>query len=753
MSLLTTLRKQVKFLLRDDFDIDLPAGAVNGTTCRTGQARMVTDTEGKLSVAGGKLVFSGGKTTPAYSDPAVSYPAVTRQTGLMLLERMTPNSIGISQPLVYADDPLWYWGQSYLFDTLLNICTWVVSQQQAGAYLVGNSYCLAIILRVDGALFLANFGNGWRLLHYRSGDTTATLYPKCSGNSQQFVVDTIRIPQRLWLPAPILSDGFSLPGVSDGKGHAEGVAGGLGSGGGGVEWQGPTWSVGSGLLKNTPGAGANLIVDGDMEAADCSAWPINATPVTVEKVATPVYGGSKALHIVADSVNEGVIRTLSLSGGWKKATVYARIADSATNAAKLLFQSPSGYYDPSTSSKTYGKLIATLRGASGNWKVTLCGYSAGADCYFDDASLVELNSADLFTISKIPLPTPDVIFDAQIHNLVPGTQAGIVLSADGNTDPQNCIPIYFDNGYLKLEKRLAGNYTTLQSQLTSFVPDAHLVVTKEGTQYTVYYNDVLIGSSLTITDSAIINNKYAGLFSTDEGNTFESAVAYARGSEGQYNLLDEFLRGDDDAGEVVITTTAATPVDLRLDLGGYNKPVLADWGDGTVETVSTGLLTHTYASQAARTIRLRQGSHWAGLTTWDMHRTDSGPQPGLAMPVDRIPRMIVNLGLYYCSSVTGKFTDLPPNLNVLILTRSGVRYALGYLSGIGKVKPTSLALYGIAMDQVAVDSALHELVAAQSANPTWTACGLTLAGNAAPSAAGVADADTLRSKGWTVTTA
>jgi hypothetical protein len=59
MSLLTTLRKQVKFLLRDDFDIDLPAGAVNGTTCRTGQARMVTDTEGKLSVADGLMRWKG----------------------------------------------------------------------------------------------------------------------------------------------------------------------------------------------------------------------------------------------------------------------------------------------------------------------------------------------------------------------------------------------------------------------------------------------------------------------------------------------------------------------------------------------------------------------------------------------------------------------------------------------------------------------------------------------------------------------
>ncbi len=116
------------------------------------------------------------------------------------------------------------------------------------------------------------------------------------------------------------------------------------------------------------------------------------------------------------------------------------------------------------------------------------------------------------------------------------------------------------------------------------------------------------------------------------------------------------------------------------------------------------------------------------------------------------PRVTDTLGLNGCNQVTGNLADAPRVSRYLALSGCNqVAYAPGYLSTLATTAYFYLA--SMAWDQASVDSALAELVAAQAANPAWTTCNLDLAGNAAPSAAGVADADILRAKGWTVTTA
>ena len=71
------------WILRDEFTTPLAAGSVHGTTSEpSGHTRTVTDTENKLSIADGKLTFSGGKASPSYNDndPGITYP-VTRLAG------------------------------------------------------------------------------------------------------------------------------------------------------------------------------------------------------------------------------------------------------------------------------------------------------------------------------------------------------------------------------------------------------------------------------------------------------------------------------------------------------------------------------------------------------------------------------------------------------------------------------------------------------------------------------------------------
>jgi hypothetical protein len=75
-------------------------------------------------------------------------------------------------------------------------------------------------------------------LYYPSVNRSdSPLYPGISNYDATGTINFFRIPQTLWLPTPLASDGFGTAfGTTDGLGHAEGIAGGLGSGGGGLAW-------------------------------------------------------------------------------------------------------------------------------------------------------------------------------------------------------------------------------------------------------------------------------------------------------------------------------------------------------------------------------------------------------------------------------------------------------------------------------------------------------------------------------------
>lgn len=205
---------------------------------------------------------------------------------------------------------------------------------------------------------------------------------------------------------------------------------------------------------------------------------------------------------------------------------------------------------------------------------------------------------------------------------------------------------------------------------------------------------------------------------------------------------------------LVITTTASTPVGLTIDLQPYTQPVWIDWGDGVQEIVTGGLLSHTYATQAARVLRL------VPLTSRPLGDTlivSAGSSPnGIGLPVATIPRSITRiLNLYQCSGVTGNVADLPRVTYYLSLSGcSGIGYAANYFSQYGGTyRPSTLTLSSMGWNQASVDATLADLVAATSADPGWTTCTLNLSGNAAPSAQGLADRDILVSRGWTVTVA
>jgi hypothetical protein len=114
----------------------------------------------------------------------------------------------------------------------------------------------------------------WLLLYFTASENSAVMYPSFATIvSGALEVSLLAVPAKLWLPAPLVSDGFSAWGASDGLGHAEGVTGGLGSGGAGETWasESETWTAAGGVAYSEDGIGVENIATVDSGVADVIA--------------------------------------------------------------------------------------------------------------------------------------------------------------------------------------------------------------------------------------------------------------------------------------------------------------------------------------------------------------------------------------------------------------------------------------------------------------------------------------------------
>lgn len=159
--------------------------------------------------------------------------------------------------------------------------------------------------------------------------------------------------------------------------------------------------------------------------------------------------------------------------------------------------------------------------------------SSSATANVDNLTAKEMSLSDLISVHAST--TPDVFVGIDI-TVVSGTQAGLALNWDSSSSPSNGVIAYHDGANCKLEKCVAGVWTTIVSAAATYSANARLVVSKIGTAYRLYYNNALVGSG-TISDAGIVSNTLHGLFSTYEGNTLDNYTCYASGTSGEYNIL------------------------------------------------------------------------------------------------------------------------------------------------------------------------------------------------------------------------
>jgi hypothetical protein len=104
-------------------------------------------------------------------------------------------------------------------------------------------------------------------------------------------------------------------------------------------------------------------------------------------------------------------------------------------------------------------------------------------------------------------------------------------------------------------------WTSVISAAATYSANATLRVIKDGTSYSLYYNNAKVGSTATISDAALISNTKHGLFSTYSGNTLDNFTVYARGTGGEYDgVLNKYSAANPtgDALACVLTVTPPT---------------------------------------------------------------------------------------------------------------------------------------------------------------------------------------------------
>lgn len=199
------------YSLFDRFTADTAAGSVNGTTADTGQTRTVTDTNSKLSVAGGVASFAtGGVGT---GDPGLWYPAITTVNGTVLVGTVNFTSGGGN----FGFDTAATGAIQHAFrlsSTAIGVLANAVTIALVSLMTDGVAYSYALVQGSAGYRYFVKGGSqytNWTLVWVSVIGAPGSLLPGAgaTNTTSVFTADNIRVPIATYVPMPICFDSFT----------------------------------------------------------------------------------------------------------------------------------------------------------------------------------------------------------------------------------------------------------------------------------------------------------------------------------------------------------------------------------------------------------------------------------------------------------------------------------------------------------------------------------------------------------------
>ncbi len=527
-----------QYLLRDEFNDDRAAGALNGVTMPATPGpgnRTGVDTESKLSISGGQLVCAGGNVVPGWGNPGLQYAAVTRIAGRTLLLQTT--WIGGAN--------YHYWGFSTGTTGSLNDAGMSISNA-GGLRILANTEVIvgtspssntsiksALVLRTIGVYYFIKGGafTSWTLLGIDASFANSSIYPRIINYNTAFTVDYIRKPARLWLPPVLAHDTFTRGNGVIGSTEAAGPDN---QGAPILAWTGATWTIATNKAINTPVAGSEKVSNGEFTTVTTGWTPGNCTLTQVDSTADPGAASGGADNGAAKQVATGsssIYQALTLVvGTWYQFTcrAYAPSANDKVKAARL---QPTNLTPAITSQVTaedaWQTLLQTARATNTSVSYILQCQAAGAStvgdiAYFDMATVKPLTLSELFA-SLQDVGTPDVVVDATLAAYTTGTQMGIVARLDSAAVPANFIHAYQADANVVIAECVAGVYTNLASVASAFATSDVLRLDLSGANYRLYkITSAGVATLLSASTTTRLVGNLHGMFDTlaGAGNAF-----------------------------------------------------------------------------------------------------------------------------------------------------------------------------------------------------------------------------------------
>lgn len=406
----------------------------------------------------------------------------------------------------------------------------------------GDIIDYVVIARATGSHIIASINGGaFQRIWTFTTDSTATIYAAQAFYDAAPFVGTLRAKQlsHSLIPVPLVSDNFSdssAPFVTDGEAHLEADGDGAG-----FVWSGATWSNASNQSLNGATGGAELLADGDMEAAGVDDWTAGNSATLTKETGTP-HGGTRVLRVARNGVNNpSANQPVVTAGIWHKMAGFTR---SDGNAFSILFGNGglATIWTGTTSTSWQASDVVFL--AKGNAVFMQVITSTGTEyCEWDDYSIVPIPIADMLRLVDTGSAHHEVWLDLTITGGAPG---GACVACDDKDTPQNFVTVYFDrvNNTVRADKYIAGVLDTagIINVSKTYNAQAPIYVSwsdddGDGTYDLRVFYDFELAGATTVSDVEIVGGTCAGEFGLTDGGFGEDFIAWPILFGIQYNHL------------------------------------------------------------------------------------------------------------------------------------------------------------------------------------------------------------------------
>ncbi|RPJ29462.1 MAG: SGNH/GDSL hydrolase family protein [Chloroflexi bacterium] len=380
----------------------------------------------------------------------------------------------------------------------------------------------------------------------------------------------------------------------------------------GNDWVGATYAIASGAVLNTPTLGAELSPDVGIENWTNPTTPTNwdlslAGTSSINQDTTDKHGGSSScrMDVDASSSTAGIRKTLAVGGDnqwlhldfWAKSVGTRYVNPFIDSIATIVANDES--FKPGAS---WVNFKCALKSNTGLRQLRIFeGNQASESLWLDDVSIKAITGSTI-TLTRPQYPTADYVVEVNVTAREVGTMAGIIFALDNPANPLNYLLIADNGKYLRLYKALNGVLSKV-IDASGGLGTGVLRVAKQGTSVRVFKSDIVVIDTQTISDAAIKDNQYAGIFSTYSANTFDSWSETVRGAGGSDAFLapffdNLFITGIGDSITAAATDEEGTGghigiliTDLRSERGEYinELPTKLATGGWTLLQVHSGL--------------------------------------------------------------------------------------------------------------------------------------------------------------------